>query len=279
MINQWTLTGSGGEKKGLAELNAHIAEMVKQSVASEGVVNLFSDRKEAVSLFDAAFLAEIRKMKEKNLAVEILRKLLSESVKLHARRNLVKSEEFSELLSKAMNDYVNGHITNEEVIKRLIELANRIKQGIDATPKGLTEDEAAFYDALSRPEAVRKCYTDDTLIQLTKELTDQLRRNRTVDWDRRESARAHMRMLVKRLLKKYKYPPEEAADALQTVMRQCELWVDTTEYEDKAEAALPHRAAMWQGRPRPCRNPYEYAEAATKGDSGKESGDGYDASK
>ena len=88
-----------------------------------------------------------------------------------------------------------------------------------------------------------------------------------------------MRMLVKRLLKKYKYPPEEAADALQTVMRQCELWVDTTEYEDRAEAALPYRAAMWQGRPRPSRDPYEYAEAATTGDSRKGSGDGYDASK
>ncbi|MBQ2623539.1 MAG: HsdR family type I site-specific deoxyribonuclease [Kiritimatiellae bacterium] len=232
MINQWTMTGSGGEKKGLAELNAHIADMVRESVSSEGVINLFSDKKAAVSLFDAAFLTEIRRMKEKNIAVEILKKLLTESIQLHARRNLVKSEEFSQLLSNAMNEYVNGHITNEEVIKRLIELANRIKAGIDSTPKGLTEDEAAFYDALAKPEAVRKFYTDDTLIQLTKELTDQLRRNRTVDWDKRESARAHMRMLVKRLLKKYKYPPDEAADALKTVMRQCELWVDTTEFEE-----------------------------------------------
>ena len=272
MLNQWTMAGSGGEKKGLAELNAQIAEMVKESVASEGVINLFSDKKAAVSLFDAAFLTEIRRMKEKNLAVEILKKLLSESVKLHARKNLVKSEEFSELLSKAMKEYINGHITNEEVIKRLIELATRIKEGIDSTPKGLTEDEAAFYDALSKPEAVKKFYTDDTLIQLTKELTDQLRRNRTVDWDRRESARAHMRMLVKRLLKKYKYPPDEAKGALETVMRQCELWVDTTEGEYEAEA-------MWQGRPRPCEDPYEYAEAATKGDSKENADDGYDASK
>lgn len=227
MICQWTLTGAGGVKKGLAELNAQIAEMVKESVSSEGVVNLFSDRKEAVSLFDAAFLAEIRKMKEKNLAVEILKKLLTESIRLHARRNLVKSEEFSRLLSKVMNQYVNGHITNDEVIKRLIELAGRIQSGVEAMPKGLTEDEAAFYDALSKPEAVRKLYTDETLVQITKELTEQLRNNRTVDWDRRESARAHMRMLVKRLLKKYKYPPKEAEGALQTVMRQCELWADT----------------------------------------------------
>ena len=271
MINQWTMSGSGGEKKGLAELNAQIAEMVKESVASEGVINLFSDKKAAVSLFDAAFLTEIRRMKEKNLAVEILKKLLSESVKLHARKNLVKSEEFSELLSKAMKEYINGHITNEEVIKRLIELATRIKEGIDSTPKGLNEDEAAFYDALSKPEAVKKFYTDDTLIQLTKELTDQLRRNRTVDWDRRDSARASMRMLVKRLLKKYKYPPDEAQGALETVMRQCELWVDETSFESEP--------VLWQGRSRPCDDPYEYAEAAEKGDSKENGDDGYDASK
>ena len=271
MINQWTMAGSGGEKKGLAELNAQIAEMVKGSVASDGVINLFSDKKAAVSLFDAAFLAEIRRMKEKNLAVEILKKLLSESVKLHARKNLVKSEEFSELLSKAMNKYINGHITNEEVIKRLIEIATRIKEGIDSTPKGLDEDEAAFYDALSKPEAVKKFYTDDTLIQLTKELTDQLRRNRTVDWDRRDSARASMRMLVKRLLKKYKYPPDEAQGALETVMRQCELWVDETSFESEP--------VLWQGRSRPCDDPYEYAEAAEKGDSKENGDDGYDASK
>ncbi len=253
MINQWTMSGSGGEKKGLAELNAQIAEMVKESVASDGVVNLFSDRKEAVSLFDAAFLTEIRRMKEKNLAVEILKKLLSETVKLHARKNLVKSEEFSEMLSKAMNEYINGHITNEEVIKRLIELANRIKAGIESAPKGLTEDEIAFYDALSQPEAVRKFYTDDNLIKLTKELTEQLRRNRTVDWDRRDSARAHMRMLVKRLLKKHRYPPEGAEDALKTVMRQCELWVDTTEFDgSKAEEASSHQASKRQGSPRSC---------------------------
>ena len=108
---------------------------------------------------------------------------------------------------------------------------------MDAQPKQLNEEEAAFYDALSRPEAVRKFYTDETLIQLTKELTDQLRRNRTVDWDKRESARAAMRMLVRRLLRKYKYPPDEAKGALETVMRQCELWVDTSPYEPFDETA------------------------------------------
>ena len=237
MINQWTMGGSGGRRKGLRELNEYMAALVKESIGSEGVLNLFTDRHEAVSLFDAAFLAEIGKLPEKNLAVEILKKLLSENIAGHMRTNLVKSEEFSKLLQQSMNEYINGHITNEEVIRRLIELAKRIKEGLDAQPKQLSEEEAAFYDALSRPEAVRKFYTDETLIQLTKELTDQLRRNRTVDWDKRQSARAHMRMLVRRLLKKYKYPPDEAEDALKTVMRQCELWVDTSPYEPFDETA------------------------------------------
>ena len=92
----------------------------------------------------------------------------------------------------------------------------------------MTEDESAFYDALAKPDAVRKCFTDETLIAMTKELTDQLRRNRTVDWDRRIDARSKMKMMIKRLLKKYRYPPKEADGALETVMRQCELWVDST---------------------------------------------------
>ncbi len=231
VINQWTREGSGGSRMSLKEINDKIAALVKESVASEGVINLFSDKHEAVSLFDAAFLAEIAKMPERNLAVEILKKLLAENIRGGMRKNVVKSEEFSKLLQEAMNEYLNGHISNEEVIRRLIEIAKRIKEGLDASPKGLSEEELAFYDALAKPEAVRRFYRDETLIQLTKELTDQLRRNRTVDWDKRDSARAHMRMLVKRLLRKYKYPPDEAQDALQTVMRQCELWVDSTSPE------------------------------------------------
>ncbi len=237
IINQWTMEGSGGRRKGLRELNEYMASLVKESIASEGVLNLFTDRHEAVSLFDAAFLAEIGKMPEKNLAVEVLRKLLSENIATHMRTNLVKSEEFSKLLQQSMNEYLNGHISNEEVIRRLIELAKRIKAGVEATPRGLSEEEAAFYDAIAKPEAVRKFYTDETLVQITKELTDQLRRNRTIDWDKRKDARSKMRMLVKRLLKKYKYPPDEADGALETVMRQCELWVDATPCEPFFEAA------------------------------------------
>ena len=226
------MTGSGGKKLGLTELNAQIMELVKESIESDGVINIFTDKKSKISLFDAAFLAEIKKMETKNLAVEILRRLLEEHISKFTKRNVVKSEEFSALLSKAMNEYINGHITNEEVIKRLIELANSIKSNLEATPKKLTEEEVAFYDALSKPEAVKLFMDDEVLIKLTKELTEMLRKNRTIDWNRREAARASMRTMVKRLLRKYGYPPKEAANAMETVMRQCELWVDVEPVEN-----------------------------------------------
>lgn len=230
MINQWTLSG-GGSKKGLKELNEHIVELVKQAVASDGVINIFSDKHETVSLFDAAFLTEISKMEQKNLAIEILRKLLEENIRAFTRTNFVKSDEYSQMLQRVMNAYLNGHISNEEVIKRLIELAKHIKDGIDTKSGDLTDEEAAFYDALSKPEAIKDFYSNDTLIALTKELTEQLRRNRTVDWTQREDARAHMRRLVRALLRKYKYPPPGMEEALSTVMKQCELWADEAPYE------------------------------------------------
>ena len=232
MINQWTMTGSGGKKIGLVELNAQIMELVKESVESDGVINIFNDKKSKISLFDAAFLAEIEKMETKNLAVEILRRLLEEHIHKFTKRNVVKSEEFSTLLSKSMNEYINGHITNEEVIKRLIELAFVIKENTENTPKKLTEEEVAFYDALSKPDAVKMFMDDEVLIKLTKELTETLRKNRTIDWNRREAARASMRNMVKRLLRKYGYPPKEAANAMETVLHQCELWVDAEPMEN-----------------------------------------------
>jgi type I restriction enzyme R subunit len=140
---------------------------------------------------------------------------------------------------------------------------------------GLTQEELAFYDALTKPQAIKDFYENETLVEMTRELTEMLRKNRTIDWQKKETARATMRKMVKRLLKKYKYPPDEAKGALETVMRQCELWVDETEYEDKAETALPHPTVMWQGRQRLDEDPYEYAEAAARGDSRENADDGY----
>ena len=222
------LTSTGvGKKISLPEMNARINELLKQSIKSDGVINLFSDVKEEFSLFDPKFLEEISKMKEKNLAVELLKKLIAEQISIYRKTNVVKSEKFSEIIQEAMNRYLNGMLTNEQVIEELLNLAKQIaaaqKEGEDL---GLSPDEMAFYDALTKPQAVKDFYENEELVAITKELTDALRKNKTIDWQKREGARAKMRMLIKKLLKKHKYPPEGVEDAVQVVMTQCELWTD-----------------------------------------------------
>lgn len=229
-----------GKKFSLKEINDRINELLKQSVKSDGVLNLFSDIGEQINLFDAAFLENISKMKEKNLAVEMLKKLIAEQVKVYKRTNLVKSEKFSELIQQTLNRYLNGMLTNEEVIQELLKLAKEMLHANEEGNKlGLTDEELAFYDALTKPAAVKDFYSNEELVALTKELTEELRKNKTIDWQKKESARAKMRMLVKRLLKKYKYPPEGQEDALKTVISQCEMWTDNQEdFEDEKKAGV-----------------------------------------
>lgn len=218
-------------------MNARINALLSQSIKSNGVINLFSDVNSDFSLFDPKFLEEIAKMKEKNLAVELLKKLIAEQVIIFKRTNIVKSEKFSEIMQQAMNRYLNGMLTNEQVIEELLKLAKQIqisqKEGEDL---GLTVDEMAFYDALTKPQAIKDFYENEELIAITKELADTLRKNRTIDWQKRDSARAKMRMMIKKLLKKHKYPPEGMDDAVQTVMNQCELWTDNNDMDDRTEA-------------------------------------------
>ena len=208
------------------EINKRIAALIEQSVQSDGVVNLFDEQTE-FSLFDEKFMEEVKKMKEKNLAAKLLEDLLRGRVRTMIRSNIVTGELFSNRFSETLNRYVNGLITNEEVIQELLKLAQEMmdeeQQGNDL---GLSNEEKAFYDALTRPQAVKDFYTNDQLVALTKELADMLRRNRTIDWNRREAERANMRRLVKRLLKQYKYPPEEAEDAMNIVLKQCEQWAE-----------------------------------------------------
>lgn len=231
------LTNTGVDKKiSLPEMNARINELLKQSIKSDGVINLFSDIKEEFSLFDPKFLQEVANMKEKNLAVELLKKLISEQVSVYRRTNIVKSEKFSEIMQRSLNAYLNGMLTNEEVIEEMLKLAKQIAVAHQEGDKlGLTADELAFYDALTKPQAIKDFYENEELIAITKELADTLRRNKTIDWQKRESARAKMRMLIKKLLKKHKYPPEGMDDAVQTVMTQCELWTDNYNFEEKGK--------------------------------------------
>ena len=224
--------GQGGKTLSLKEINAQINELLKASIKSEGVINLFDsgDVGEKFSLFDPAVLEEIAKMKEKNVVVEILRKLMAEQISIYKRTNVVQATTFSEKITLLMNTYYNGLITNEEVIKELLKTAEEIRKLKEEGAKlGLTEEEQAFYDALTKPEHVKDFYENDELVAMTRELTEMLRKNRTIDWQKKETARAGMRKMVKRLLKKYKYPPEKYEDAIETVISQCEMWTDNVD--------------------------------------------------
>ena len=223
LLNRMTGKGSISKKS----INERISALLSQSVKSNGVINLFSDVKAEFSLFDAAFLDEISKMKEKNIAIELLKRLLAERIHIYKESNIVQSQKFSEMLNMTLSNYLKGMITNEEVIEELLRMAQDIANSeSQANELGLSKEEKAFYDALTQPRAVQDFYTNEQLVEMTKELTDTLRKNRTIDWQKKESARAGMRRLIKRLLKKYKYPPEEEQNAMDIVLKQCEQWAD-----------------------------------------------------
>lgn len=218
--------GQGG-KITLPAMNERINNLLKQSIKSDGILNLFTDQGEEFSLFDVKVLEDVAKMKEKNLSYELLKRLIADQIRVYKRTNVVKSEEFSIMLQRTMNRYLNGLITNEEVIKEMRNIADLImKAHGQGNNLGLSDEELAFYDALTKPQAVKDFYTNDQLVAITRELTEELRKNRTIDWQRKKSARARMKMMIKRLLKKYKYPPEGVTDAIDIVMNQCELWAD-----------------------------------------------------
>ena len=209
------------------EINDHILDLLEMSIKSDGVISLVTESKTEFSLFDETFMEELSKMKEKNVAMELLKRLLKEKIKKTKRQNVVQSEKFSDMLNDALNQYLKGMLTNEEVIKELIELAKKMKEEEKAGEKlGLNEQEKAFYDALSKPSVVAGLYTDEQFINFAKELTEVLRKNRTIDWKHKEAGKAQMRVLIKRQLKKHGYPPEGKQEALDYVMAQCDSWAD-----------------------------------------------------
>ena len=223
--------GSGGGGMSYAELNQRVTAILEQAVKSDGVIDLFEKNSVEISLFDESFLQELANMQEKNIAFETLKRLIKEQVRSYRRTSVVKSQKFSELLQKTVNSYLNGMLTNAEVINELLKMAREMmaERG-EAEQLGLSQEELAFYDALTKPQAVKDFYSNDQLVAITRELTEAMRKNSTIDWQRKESARAGMRRAIKRLLRKYKYPPEGAEEAMETVMAQCVLWADTREY-------------------------------------------------
>ncbi|SHJ90121.1 type I restriction enzyme, R subunit [Caminicella sporogenes DSM 14501] len=243
-------------KKSLSkkEIDMRVNQMFERSIISQEVIDVFDAlglQRPEVSILSEEFLEEVRQIKYKNLAVEILKRLLEGNIKTMEKRNLVKSEKFSEKLKKALNKYRNQAITNAEVIEELIRMAKEMKEMREQEKDlGLTEDEIAFYDALTVDDAVRKFINDETLKKIAHELTVAIRKNITIDWSIKKSAQAGMRRIIKRLLKKYNYPPEQTKHALEVVMKQAELMcgnisaydINDKEYEIAAEEKEDYKA-------------------------------------
>ena len=221
------------------EVNQRILNVLEQAIQEDGIIDIFkaADRSNPeISILSEEYLESIKKSKNKNIAAELLKRLIDGNIRVFKRTNLVKAELFSQKMAEIMKKYNNRLITSAEVIEELLNLS---KEVVDAKnegkEKGLTDDEYAFYDALVKDPNVLKEMQDEVLIQLAHELTETVRKNRTVDWDKKESARAFMRREIKRLLRKYHYPPKKADEAVQTVVLQAELMGENIEVSKKRD--------------------------------------------
>ncbi|MEP7198471.1 MAG: type I restriction enzyme endonuclease domain-containing protein, partial [Chloroflexota bacterium] len=209
------------------ELDHAIRQIVSQAIASDEVIDIFAAaglKKPDLSILSDEFLAEVRNMPQRNLAVELLRKLLNDEIKTRARKNLVQSRSFMEMLERTVRAYQNRAIETAQVIEELIALAKEMRAADRrGEALGLTEDELAFYEALEVNDSAVKVLGDETLKAIARELVETVRRNATIDWTMRENVRAKMRVLVRRLLRKYGYPPDKQEKATQTIIEQAEL--------------------------------------------------------
>jgi type I restriction enzyme R subunit len=221
------LITDGSKKKTISQLDAELNQLISKSISSNEVIDILQAaglQKPNIAILSDEFLEEIKGMKHKNLAVELLSKLLKGNIRSFARRNLIQSKKFSDLLEQSLRKYQNRTIETTQVIMELIELAKGIaeakKRGEES---GLTEDELAFYDALLFDEAAKGDLTDDILKQIARDLTESLKKNMSVDWNIRSSVQSKMRMIIKKLLKKYGYPQDRREQATETVLEQAKL--------------------------------------------------------
>ena len=203
-----------------------IRQIIGQAIVSEDVVDIFNAvglEKPNIGLLDEAFLDEVRHLPERNLAVELLERLLEGEIKSRFKSNLSQEKKFSDLLTNVIKRYQNRSIETAQVIEELIDMAKKFQAAASRGESlGLNEDELAFYDALIHNEASVRELGDDILKQIAYELTDNLRKSLTVDWEKRDSVRAKLRLLVKRILRKYKYPPDQQEEAINLVLQQAE---------------------------------------------------------
>jgi len=214
------------QKKTDEQRETAIRQIISQAVVSERVVDIFDAvglEKPNIGLLDDEFLAQVKNLPERNLAVELLERLLEGEIKSKFASNVVQERKFSDLLSNVITRYQNRSIETAQVMEELVEMAKKFRQAASRGESlGLTDDEVRFYDALANNESAVKELTDETLKKIAQELTDNLRKNISVDWSKRESVRASLRLMVKRILRKYKYPPDTADTAVELVLEQAE---------------------------------------------------------
>ena len=216
-----------GERKTDEQLDHAIRQIISKAMVSDQVVDIFAAaglKKPDISILSDEFLAEVRGMPQRNLAVELLQKLLKGEIRKRSLRNVVQGKLFSEMLEQSLRRYQNRAIETAKVIEELIGLAKDMREASRRGEKlGLTDDEVAFYDALETDDSAVRVLGDDALRTIAKELVETVRKNVTIDWTLRENVRAQLRVLVKRILRKYGYPPGKQERATQTVLQQAEL--------------------------------------------------------
>ena len=215
------------EHKTDEELDHAIRQIISKAVVSDEIVDIFAAaglKKPDLSILSDEFLAEVRGMPQKNLAVELLRKLLTGEIKIRSRKNVVQAKSFAEMLEQAVRKYQNRAIEAAQVIEEMIGLAKEMRRAHERGEQlGLTEDELAFYDALETNDSAVQVLGDETLRTIAREVADAVRKNVTIDWTVRENVRAQLRVIVKRILRKYGYPPDMQEKATQTVLEQAEV--------------------------------------------------------
>ncbi|WP_322999259.1 type I restriction endonuclease subunit R [Castellaniella sp.] len=224
------------QKKTDEQREVAIRQIINQAVVSESVVDIFDAvglEKPNIGLLDDEFLAQVQNLPERNLAVELLERLLEGEIKSKFASNVVQQKKFSEMLGSVITRYQNRSIETAQVMEELVEMAKKFREAANrGEALGLSEDEIRFYDALVNNESAVRELTDETLKKIAHELTENLRKNITVDWSRRESVRASLRLMVKRILRKYKYPPDRADEAVELVLTQAEaLGSEWTSYD------------------------------------------------
>jgi type I restriction enzyme R subunit len=216
-----------GEMRLEDELDHAVRQIIARAVAPAGVIDIFTAaglQKPDISILSDEFLAEVRGMPQRNLAVETLQKLLKEEISTRQRKNVVQARSFAEMLEQTIRRYQNRAIEAAQVIEELISLARDMREADARGAKlGLSEEELAFYDALETNDSAVKVLGDETLRTIARELVKTMRSNVTIDWTTRENVRAQLRVLVKRILRKYGYPPDRQEKATQTVLEQAEL--------------------------------------------------------